>query len=250
MRTQTVLGARLLSLLASSARAQDNSKGWLDVNLGAATAAEDSFTSTKVLTISQEAGGGSVAYGVPRGGAFDVGGGYMFTPRLGFGVSLAATAHEDAAGLAISVPHPLYFNASARDADVTDSSLTRTEGAWHIQAMLVAASTPRVRLRLFAGPTYFRAEQEVVTNIRYDQVYQLLGRGNVVDITTYSSAKEVGTGWGFHGGGDLSVFFTRVFGLGGSVRLSRGTVSIQDYGGTHDISTGGVQINAGVRFRF
>ena len=60
----------------------------------------------------------------------------------------------------------------------------------------------------------------------------------------------MGTGWGFHGGGDLSVFFTRVFGLGGSVRLSRGTASISDYGGTHDITTGGLQINGGLRFRF
>ena len=70
-----------LGLVASPAFAQGE-KGWVDVNFGVAKAAEESFTATRVLTISQESGGGSVAYGVPKGGAFDVGGGYMFSSRI------------------------------------------------------------------------------------------------------------------------------------------------------------------------
>ena len=66
---------RLLPLLAllflvsipPSAFAQRFEKGWVDVNVGVATAAEDSYTSTRVLTISGEAGGASVAYSLPRG---------------------------------------------------------------------------------------------------------------------------------------------------------------------------------------
>ncbi len=220
------------------------------MNVGVATAAEDSFSSTRVLTIAQERGGGSVAYGVPRGGSFDVGGGYMFSRRVGLGVSLAGTAHEDIAGLAVSVPHPLVFNASATDATVTDSALTRTEGAWHIQAMAVAVDTPRVRVRVFGGPSYIRAEQQVIDGIKYDQAFQVFGRGNVVDITSYTSTKSVGTAWGFHAGGDVSVFFNRVVGVGGFARLSRATTEIDDYGGAHDIKLGGLQAGAGLRLRF
>lgn len=249
--TRHLLCAMALTLVsASTSFAQDYARGWVDVNVGVATAAEDTFSSTRVITISQEAGGGSVAYGVPRGASFDVGGGYMVSPRFGLGLSLAGTAHEDIAGLAVSVPHPLYFNASATDATVTDSALTRSEGAWHLQAVAVAVDSPRVRVRVFGGPSYIRAEQETVDLIKYDQVYQLFGRGNVVDIRSYTSSKSVGSGWGFHAGGDVSVFFNRVFGVGGFARVSRATAEIEDYGGAHDIKLGGLQAGAGLRLRF
>ncbi|MGE0703120.1 MAG: hypothetical protein AB7F99_07665 [Vicinamibacterales bacterium] len=239
-------------VLATSvaAAAQEFEKGWLDVSFGVASAAEKEFGSARVIVISQEFGGGAAAYGVPRGGSFDVGGGYMFNSRVGLGVSLAGTAHEDTAGLAISIPHPLVFNASASDATVTSGVLTRAEGAWHIHAMLVAAQTPRIRLRVFGGPSYFRAEQETVSGIEYDQVFQVFGRGNVVDITSYTTSESVGTGWGGHFGADVAVFFNRVFGVGAVVRVSRGSVEIADYGPAHDIKTGGVQFGGGLRLKF
>lgn len=234
----------------SQSWAQTFEKGWIDVNFGAATAAQDEFSSTRIITVSQEAGGGSIAYSLPRGGSFDVSGGYMFTKQLGLGVSLAGTAHEDTAGLAISIPHPLFFNSSALDATVTNGTLMRAEGAWHIDAMLIAVQTPRVRLRVFGGPSYFRAEQDVVGGIKYDQVFQLFGRGNVVDITSYDTETSVGTGWGAHAGVDVAVFFTRVFGLGANVRVSRGSVEIDDYGGAHTVKAGGVQSGGGLRLKF
>lgn len=240
----------LLTAATTPAVAQTFEKGWVDVNFGVATAAEDSYTSTRVLTISGEAGGASVAYSLPRGASFDVGGGYMFSPRIGIGVSLAGTAHQDHAGLAISVPHPLYFNASAMDADVTDGTLTRAEGAWHIHGMIVAAQTPRVRVRVFGGPSYFLAKQDTVTTIRYDQRFGLLNTGNIVDITTYNTEENEATGWGFHAGGDVSVFFNRVFGVGALVRVSRGSVDLPDYGGAESRKVGGVQFGGGLRLKF
>ena len=225
-------------------------KGWIDVNFGVAMAAESEVSSTRVFDVDGEAAGGSVAYDLPRGGSFDVGGGYMFTPRVGIGVSLAGTAHEGVAGLAISVPHPLYFNASATDATVTNGNLARTEGAWHVHAMVVALQTPRIRIRVFGGPSYFRAEQDVVSSINYDHVFQLFGLGNEVDITTYDTEKSVGTAWGVHAGADVSVFFNRVVGVGAVLRFSRGTADIEDYGGTNAVKVGGVQIGAGLRMKF
>lgn len=244
-----VLPAIFMGALTPAA-AQPIDRGWVDVTFGMATAAEDAYTSTTVRIIAQEAGGGSVAYGLPRGGSFDVGGGYMFSRRVGLGVSLAGTAHEDTAGLAVSVPHPLYFNASAMDADVTDRVLTRTEGAWHLHGMIVAAQTPRVRVRVFGGPSFFAARQDVVTAIRYDQRYQILGLGNQVDINSVTTAEREGSGWGVHAGGDVSVFFNRVVGLGAMVRVSRGAVEIDDYGGREQRHVGGVQIGGGLRLKF
>ena len=75
----------LVILVAASgqAAAQGHEKGWVDVNFGIATAAEQDYTSTRVITISQEAGGGAVAYGLPRGASLDVGGATCSTPGWG-----------------------------------------------------------------------------------------------------------------------------------------------------------------------
>jgi hypothetical protein len=225
-------------------------KGWVDVNFGAALAAEKDPTTLRTTPLYSETARGAVAYSFPTGGSFDVGGGYMFTPRIGVGVSLAGTAHEDSAGLAISVPHPFFFNAAAADATVTSGRLKRSEGAWHLQAMLVAASTPRVRLRVFGGPSYFAAEQDVVSLIKYDQVYQVFARGNSVDILSYDTHTSEGSGWGLHVGADVSIFFTRVVGVGGMFRLSGGSVDMDDYGGTESRKVGGVQMGGGLRLKF
>jgi hypothetical protein len=247
---QIAWSAAVVLLTAIPAFAQDYDRGWVDVDFGAANAAQRSYTSAKIVTVSQEAGGGAVAYSLPRGGSFDVGGGFMFSQHIGVGVSLAGTAHKDTAGLAISVPHPLYFNASATDASVTSGTLSRAEGAWHIELMIVALQTPHARIRVFGGPSYFRAQQDTVTAIKYSQQYQLLGLGNVVHITSYDTTSSEATAWGVHGGVDASVFFNRVFGLGAIVRVSRGTASIADYGGAHDVKLGGVQVGGGLRLKF
>jgi hypothetical protein len=247
---RVLLSMGLVVASVSYSAAQGYDKAWVDVNIGVAAAAENSYTSARVLTISQEAGGGAVAYSLPRGASFDIGAGYLFNPRIGIGISLGGTAHEDQAGLAVSVPHPLYFNASATDATVTSGTLARAEGAWHLQAMLVAVQTPRLRVRVFGGPSYFRAQQDTITGIKYDQTYQVFGLGNTVDISSYQTQRSEGSGWGAHAGGDISVFFNRVVGLGALVRISRGSVSMDDYGGVHDVKVGGVQFGGGLRLKF
>lgn len=244
------LTVAMLMAGGAQAVAQDYGKGWVDVNFGAASAAEGDYTSVRVLPISSEAAGGGAGYSLPRGGSFDVGGGYMFNRWIGAGVSLAGTAHEDFAGLAISVPHPLYYDASATDATTTSGTLARSEGVWHLQVMVVPVQTPRFRLRAFGGPSYFHVEQDVVSNIEYDQAFQIFGRGNAVDISSYDTRTSIATGWGFHGGADASFFFNRVFGVGAMVRVSRATVEMDDYGGPEDRKAGGVQFGGGLRLKF
>ena len=108
----------------------------------------------------------------------------------------------------------------------------------------------RVRVRLFGGPTFFRVKADTIDDIRYNQVFLILLPVNSVDITTYNFSEAEGTGWGFHVGGDVSVFFSRVVGVGGFVRLSRGTVELEDFSGTYDVKAGGFQTGGGLRLRF
>ncbi len=63
-------------------------KGWIDVNFGVAVAAEKDYFAEDTFTRSLETGYGAALYTLPTGASFDFGGGYMFTSRLGAGISL------------------------------------------------------------------------------------------------------------------------------------------------------------------
>jgi hypothetical protein len=228
-------------------------RGWIDVNFGVAVAASKTFTTTLATPLFQETRTATATYRNPTGAEFDFGGGVMVTPQVGIGISFTGTAHEDEAQLAITVPHPTRFNASASDAKPTDSKFQRVEGGANIQLMLVTPISPRGRVRLFLGPTYFRVQQDMVRSIAYDQAYLVLLPVNTVDITTYERVNKVeGTGWGFHVGGDVSYFFTRVVGIGGFARFSRATVSLDDplSGLPVDVKAGGFQAGGGLRLKF
>ncbi len=228
------------------------SRGWVDVNVGVAAAAQRTFTMSGAEPLYLETLRSQVDYRLPTGADFDFGFGVRLTRAFGLGLSFSGTAHQDAAQLFVQVPHPLAFDAFASDTAPTDQALTRSEGGAHIQFVFVAPTTGRLRVRVFGGPTFFRVEQEGVDVIEYNQVYGIFTTANNVTITTYRSRKVDGSGWGFHAGADVSWFFNRVVGIGAIVRFSRGSVSIENTigTGTIDVKAGGVQAGGGLRLRF
>lgn len=247
-----------VAVFASSASAQTSTRerGWLDVNFGIAVAAQDSVTQT--FTSLPDRGGEQetylIGYNVPTGASFDVGGGVMFTNTFGLGVIVQGTASESPADLSIRIPHPAFNNRFANDATETDGKLMRTEGTVHISAMFKAPiRNDKVRVRFYGGPSYFWLTADAVSDITYNQQWNLAG-ANVVDIRTYDTTGVEQTGWGFHAGGDFAYMFTRVFGLGGFVRYSRGSVEIDDSNvpadGSIDVTTGGLTAGGGIRLRF
>lgn len=227
-------------------------RGWIDVNFGAAAASEKQFGTGATFTVDLEPADFDAEYRLPAGASFDFGGGVLIVRQIGIGVSFSGTAHQDAAELRIRIPHPFFFDAFASDASPTEGALLRAEGAAHVQLMVVPYDRGGLRVRLFGGPSHFRVEQEVVEDIRYHQTYGLFTRANAVTILEYDARKIDGTAWGFHAGGDVSWFFTRVVGVGGFARVSRATVELEDPldDVTFRVKAGGVQAGAGLRLRF
>lgn len=247
MRIAIALAVLLFS--AGPVAAQGFERGWLDVNLGVAVAAEDGYSVTKSGQLYSETATFTADYFWPRGANVDFGGGVMFNRVLGVGLSISGTAHKDTAVVSARIPHPFRFNVFGSDSAETEE-LMKTEGAVHLQAMIVAAQSPRARLRVFGGPTYFRVRQDTFDDIRYAQVAPPLG-GNSVTIIGAPFSEAEATGWGFHAGADVSYFFTRVVGVGGIVRFSRGSVDLIDLGGDAvEVKTGGVQAGGGLRLKF
>ena len=228
-------------------------RGWIDVNLGAAFAAEKVFTLELRRPLYGGTSVGSVTYRNPTGASFDFGGGFMFTPEIGLGVSVTGTAHQKPAEVSISVPHPFFVNSAATDTTGTDRQFQRIEGGVNIQLMGAARISDGVRVRVFGGPTYFRVQQDLVSGIAYDHRFGIFTPANDVAITNYEYvAKVEGTGWGFHVGSDVSLFFTRVAGIGGFVRYSRGTVDVTEplTESTVSLEAGGFQAGGGLRLKF
>jgi hypothetical protein len=98
--------------------------------------------------------------------------------------------------------------------------------------------------------TYFRVERDAVQRMLYDQVFQVFGPINTVQITRYEFSKSEATGWGYHAGADVGVFFNRVVGIGAFAKFSRGTVTLSDISGLFDVKAGGFQTGGGLRVKF
>lgn len=228
-------------------------RGWIDVNFGVALAAEKEFAIEVSGPLFRETRTFRMGYENPTGASFDFGGGVMITPEFGVGVSFAGTAHQSPVDLFVSVPHPFAFNANATDSEATDRQFQRAEGSVNIQLVGAAQLSDRVRARVFGGPTYFRVQQDLVSNVRYAQVFGVFTRVNEVEITSYEYDEKVeATGWGFHVGGDVSFFFNRVVGIGGFARYSQGRVDIEEpiVGDVIELKTGGFQAGGGLRLKF
>lgn len=231
-------------------------RGWLDVNIGAASSAQKSVdTETNIPDGEGEFETYRVGYNSPTGGSFDFGGGFMFTPVLGFGVQFTGTAHQGTADLSIRIPHPFFFNAHATDDAFTDEKLERVEGAVNLSLVAaVPSANNNVSFRVYGGPTYFRLEADAVNNIRYFHQFGIFTSVNSVEITAWDSEKVEETVWGFHVGADLRYFFSRHFGIGGFARVSRGTVTFspEEFAVDEnlDVKVGGFQAGGGLRIRF
>jgi hypothetical protein len=245
--------ALVSSIVFLSPASAQTERVWVDVNLGVATSQADDETYVYDFQLFSEPAALAVAYPKPsRGASFDFGGGYMFTPKLGVGISFVGTAHEDPAGLGATIPHPFFFNATTVVSGATDEELSRSEAAAHLQLMFAPVHTERVRVRVFGGPSVVRYQAEMVQDLQFLQTATPLSRLNQVTLNGFQFVDVEGTGFGFHVGADVSYFFTRVVGIGGFGRFNRGTVEIDEplSETKQDVTVGGFQFGAGLRLRF
>jgi hypothetical protein len=253
-RFASILFASLILLDASSAFSQTTDRAWIDVNVVSVTSAQDEQTFTYDSTLFAEPFRMTASYPkMPRATGALLGGGVGLTKGLGVAVQFVNAKYEYTAGLSITVPHPLFFNRSATDATVTNETLERKENAIDISAVYQVPTPDAWRVRVFGGPTYFKLKQELVEDIEYTQIFGIITPTNVVDITRFTQEEIDESVWGFHVGGDVSYFFSRHVGVGGTARFNRGTVSLEEEPFSlepGELKVGGAIIGGGLRLRF
>ena len=251
IRSSFVLAAILYAAPALAQTAP--SHGWIDVNYISLHPAQDAQTFTFKTTIASETASAAAAYPkLPTAKGGEVGFGVRIGDLpIGVGIHVVKAKFTYPAGLAINLPHPLFFNRFAQDSDVA-TGLEREDLAVDVMGVFVVPTPSAWSVRVFGGPTRFTVKQDMVSDVRYDQFFNLLG-GNIVDLTGHDQTKVEGHVWGFNAGADVAYFFTRYIGVGGTVRVNGGTVSVDKEPLSEapaDFKAGGAQFGGGLRIRF
>jgi hypothetical protein len=102
-------------------------------------------------------------------------------------------------------------------------------------------------VRLFAGPSYFTVEQEVVTGVETDEAYPF----DTAEFRGATTRRAKGSAIGVNAGLEAARLFTRRVGIAGSVRYAAASIDL-DADNTQSVSTtgGGLQAGLGLRILF
>jgi hypothetical protein len=177
---------------------------------------------------------------------FDGSVGVLLWKYLGAGVAITHYAHDGTVDVDASIPHPFFFNRP-RAISGTEEGVARSETAVHIQAIYRVDFSARLRMMLSGGPSVFNIDQDLVSDVQYDETFPY-------DTATFRSATtrpSKGSGAGFNAGVDIAWMFQRHVGVGGFVRGARGRVTLDTPDKrTITVDAGGVQGGAGVRLVF
>jgi hypothetical protein len=267
--TRCIVIATLTTLLAAPASAQVRpaprpaapppfARGFVSIN-GGYQATSNDFDDTSTFRLNAEDGRLETDYRVKSGPTFDIAGaatvwrqparparGSGAVWQLAVGLGVSRFARSTPLAISASVPHPFFFNRQRSVAgDV--SGLGRTELAVHVQARGILPMRGNLQVMVFGGPSFFRVEQDLVTEVRYAEQYPYDTAGLGPTVTTNASESKVG----YNLGADVAYFFSRQVGVGGTVQAAGATVRLPTPDGrTMDAKAGGLQAGGGLRLRF
>ena len=256
----------MLVVLASvPAWAQDRDRGWAHLSFGGAFSTAGEETRRFEGRYFGEPFIDQADYPAPKNTwTFDVGAGVWVTERLGVGLSVGRTSREYDVPVFITVPSPSRPNAAATARAVTPL-FDRVETEVHVSAAWAAVSRDRVRLRVFAGPTFFKYSDVLTYGLEANQV--TAGGGNVVTISSIDAQPFSASTVGVHVGLDGAYFFSEHVGVGAMARFSRGSVDLDEpepapattplsnsfvptHTGDGAVGVGGFVLGVGLRLRF
>jgi hypothetical protein len=234
--------------------AQD--RAFITINGGLQAPATADFTQRVSLPSRQETATAVARYQVDTRPTVDIGGTGMVTPRIGIGVAFGSIRSGVQAEASLTQPHPLFFNRPVTRARES-SDPARTETAVHLQAVAAVPAGERARVLLFAGPSYLRVKQRLIEDFNTRETLTVPSLVYDFTITGLQEQEVEASGWGFNVGADAAVYFSKHVGLGGMIRVTRGTVQMKNLleasagvDTTQDLTLGGTVATGGIRFKF
>jgi hypothetical protein len=207
----------------------------------------DSGSLSQSLTLTRNVEPAPVRARIPKatGPLFDAGVVARLFRGAGAGVSITVLNRTGDVSIDAEIPHPFVFG-QPRAISGVEAGLRRSEVAVHAYAAYTLAAG-RSLITLTAGPSFFRAAQDFVTDVRH------------IDEYPYDSAEYAGADvrrvrasrTGYNAGVDVTWLLSPRWGVGGVARFSRARTPFAMGAttfGTQDL--GGVQAAAVVRAAF
>jgi len=204
------------------------------------------FTDTWKTTEFVEDASWKADYGLKGDLQYDGGVTVRVLKNTGIGASYSEYRNTNGALVTGQVPHPFFFER-LRDLSGESVGLKHKQRAVHISASYLLPLSPALDLSVFGGPSMFSVSRSFVKSVTFTQSYPY--DSVAFSGTNVETAKESKVG--YHIGADLAWFFTRNIGVGGIARFTRARVELGSAGSdVAKMNVGGLQIGAGLRFRF
>jgi hypothetical protein len=242
LRTLTLACAVLA--LSTAAAAQPPPRYWFGLSGGyqpTTTEFDDRFT----FDLYRETATTSVTYPVDAGFVFDAGGGVRLWHGLGAGLAVSRFVLDGMVSTTTTLPHPFFLQQN-REVTGDADGLSRDETGIHVQAQY-HAPIGKLHLILMGGPSFFRVNQTMVTDVNYSEEYPY----DTATFTGVDSRSVEGSATGFNAGLDARWMFSRTIGVGALLRFTRATIDLETPGNrTIPVDAGGTQFGVGVRFAF
>jgi len=248
----TLVVAGLIAAAASDASAQ--MKPWEDrvyMNVGFGVESGDStLADSKTLTIYEENGTVGASSTYTSGSLFDVGIGFRVWRNVSVGVAYHQEQNTADYAITGTAPHPIFFNQPRPFTATAAGDQFRQEKAIHMQLGYMVPISSKLDVMVFAGPSWFRLEQPVVSNVTIAE--QGTAFTQVVVTSTVESRKKSPVG--FNAGVDVSYLAWQNdsvrLGAGAFVRYAAAKADVLLLSTEQSTDIGGLQFGFGGRIRF
>jgi len=233
---------------ASAQMATWADRGYINVGWGVESGSS-ALTDTRTQTIYEETATINSAATFTSGSIFDVGVGIRVWRNLTVGAGYHQEQNDTDGQLTGSIPSPVFFNRP-RTLNETIAGLERKEQATHVMIGWVMPFGSKFDVMVSGGPSFFRVEQEAISDVGIAEAGGAFNTIVVRPIITTSKKSQTG----YNAGVDATYIVwqndsVRV-GAGGFVRFSKAEVSLPMLSTEQPTDVGGVQYGFGARLRF
>lgn len=230
---------------ASAQMATWADRGYINVGWGVESGSS-AMSDTRTSTVYEETATVTSAATFTSGSLFDVGAGLRVWKNLTVGAAYHQEQNDTDGELTGSVPSPIFFNRP-RTFSATVPGLERKEKATHAMIGWVFPFGDRFDAMIYGGPSFFRVEQTVVSNVTFTE-----GATNVVATPTETIRKKSQTGYNV--GTDVTYIVwsndSIRLGVGGFFRFSTADLNLEMLRSEQETKAGGAQFGFGARLRF
>lgn len=203
------------------------------------------FAESRQFLLFEEQARVDTRYRDPMRPGVELGGLVRIAGPLGVSASVELFQHDRDAAFDAFLPHPFLFDR-AREISGSRSNLSHREHAVHVDGV-ITGRWGDVVLDVFGGPSLFLTRTELLTDVRYSEVFPF---DQVIPLGTEEQVFE-DRPLGFNLGAHATYRLAGPFGATLGARFSRARVRITPgEGRTVEFDAGGLRVAAGLRLLF